>query len=134
LQAHQDFIIVTWTFVDYLGPNGANPVRKWWDDLPVEARARIDDRIDQMRSLDTWSDKWAKRYKGTDRLFEIRIKANNVQYRPLGMYHPTRRRCFIILHGAIEKGDRILKSDVQVAEKRSDELLEEPHRVVDHDY
>lgn len=61
------------------------------------------------------------------------IKADKVQYRPLGMYHPTRRWCFVLLHGAIEK-KKIPGSDLDVAEKRRDEILSCPDQVVEHDY
>lgn len=122
-----------WSFVDYVSATGGNPIRKCLDSLSVSARAKIDDRILQMSNLERWPEKWASSYKGYDKIIELRIKADKVQYRPLGMHHPTRRMCFVLLHGAIEKGE-IPKSDLEVAKARRDEIRVEPRRVVDHDY
>ncbi len=123
-----------WAFFDYVAESGANPVRKALDSVPHDARARIDDRLGQMRDLDTWGPKWASAYTNLDGIVELRIKAKDVQYRPLGMYHPSQRKAFVILHVAIEKGDAIRQSSLDVAAKRRKEVLQDPNRVAPHDY
>ena len=87
-----------------------------------------------MESLDKWPDKWASAYKGRDKIIELRIKGpSNIQYRPLGMHHPKRRKCFVILQGAVEKGGKIPTSELDAAEKRRDEIIKNPDQVMDHD-
>ena len=123
-----------WSFCDYISASGAQPIRKALDAIPDAARARIDDRLGQMRDLDVWSPKWASAYKGRPGIIELRIKASDVQYRPLGMHHPTKRMTFVLLNVAIEKGDEIRASELDVAEKRRKEVLTNPNQVIPHDY
>lgn len=121
-----------WSFADYVSRTGREPIRKWFDALPPGARAKVDDRLLAMASMDRWPEKWASTYQGAEKIIELRIKGpDNVQYRPLGMRHPTRQQCFVLLHGAIEKG-RIPRDDIDTAQRRRDEILAEPERIVPH--
>ena len=105
-----------WTFYDYVELTGHNPIRKWLDEIQDDARAKIDYRLLQMAGEPVWREKWISRYRGTKDLCEFRITCNNVQYRPLGTYFGKMK--YIILTGAIEKGGKIPKSDVETAERR----------------
>jgi Phage derived protein Gp49-like (DUF891) len=85
-----------------------------------------------MAVLPKWPEKWVSKYRGTDEVFEFRISGNKVQYRPLGTYHGARQ--YLLLAGAIEKGDKIARSDVETAIRRLDVARREPGHVVFHQY
>jgi phage-related protein len=107
-----------WTFFDYVEITGRNPIRDWLDGLPEEDSAKIDYRLRQMAGMTTavWPEGWVSKYRGTEEIFELRISGNRVKYRPLGTYYGLRQ--FIILAGAIEKGWRIPRSDIDTATRR----------------
>ena len=119
-----------WTFLDFIEPSGHCPFGEWQSSLPTEAQAAIDARILQMAGLLRWSEKWIKKYKTSEKIFELRIPFNKVQYRPLGTYAPNRR--FILLEGAIEKGGKISKGALKRAERRQQLLEREPQHVREH--
>ena len=85
-----------------------------------------------MAAMPRWAEKWVSKYKGTDELYEFRITGNKVQYRPLGTYYGTKQ--YLLLAGAIEKGDKIPKSDVETAERRLSTVRKEAGHVVIHVY
>lgn len=109
-----------WTFYDFHEPSGRNPFRSWMEDLPFEAQAFIDLRILTMRGLRRWSEKWISKYRGTDKIFELRITHNKVQYRPLGAYGQS--FSFILLGGGIEKGDKIPAATIDSVVRRQRDL------------
>jgi hypothetical protein len=121
-----------WLFMDYLEANGGNPVADWILALPEEAQAAIDNRLLLMRGMVRWPEKWASRYRGWDDLIELRISANRVQYRPLGVYQP--KYWFVLLGGSIEKGGRLPRNDLEVVDRRRKELQREPSRVRRHHF
>jgi flagella basal body P-ring formation protein FlgA len=65
-------------------------------------------------------------------LFEFRITGDRVQYRPLGVYWGKLR--YVLLAGAIEKGDKIPKADVEAAERRLSDLRKDPSHAVIHQF
>ena len=85
-----------------------------------------------MSALPKWPEKWVSKYHGTDEIYEFRIKGNRVQYRPLGTYLGARR--YIILAGAIEKGDKIPRSDIETAERRLANVRRDRAHVAFHEY
>lgn len=123
-----------WTFLDYVEITGRNPIRRWLDGLPGEDCVKIDYRLRQMAAMNVvvWPEGWVSKYRGTDDLFELRISGNRVKYRPLGTYYGRRR--FIILAGAIEKGWKIPKSDVETAEQRLSNLQRDSNHACPHIY
>jgi hypothetical protein len=68
----------------------------------------------------------------TTELFEFRITGDRVQYRPLGTYWGKLR--YALLAGAIEKGDKIPRSDVETAERRLSNLRKDPTHAVIHQF
>jgi hypothetical protein len=79
-----------------------------------------------------WPEKWVSKYESGGTLYEFRIKGTNVQYRPLGDYHGKRR--YIILAGAIEKGDKIPTSDVNTAIERQKRVARNEKHAVPHKF
>jgi phage-related protein len=121
-----------WTFYDYVETTGRHPIREWLDSLPQADCAKIDYRLRQMAILPRWSDKWVSKYRGADDLYEFRISGNNVEYRPLGTYFGEKR--YILLAGAIEKGDKIPRSDIETAERRLANARKDWAHVTFHQY
>jgi len=119
-----------WIFYDFVEPSGRNPFYEWLIEVPPEAQAFVDARILQMAGLRRWSDKWISKYRGTDKIFELRITHMKVQYRPLGMYAPN--RSFIFLAGAIEKDWKIPRETIDAAVRRQKLLELEPDHVRPH--
>jgi len=116
--------------MDYIEPSGRNPIAEWQAGLPPDAQAWIDARLIQMELMLRWPPKWASDYKGYDGIIELRIPFNRVQYRPLGMYSPG--RLVILLNGAIEKGGKIPRRDLDTAATRRQTVIREPFRVRAH--
>lgn len=119
-----------WTFYDYIEPTGRIPFLEWLVGLPDEAQAAIDARILMMTAVPRWSEKWISKYKTTDKVYELRIPFQKVQYRPLGCY--KRGWSFVLLAGAIEKDGKLPKEIVSAADQRQKILEKEPHRVREH--
>ena len=124
--------MAVWTILDFVDPRGKCPFFEWQSGLPLDAQARIDARLLQMAGMLRWSEKWISKYKTTEKIFELRIPFNKVQYRPLGVYAPGRK--FILVEGAIERGGKIPARTLARAEKRQKLLAKEPHHVREHRY
>jgi phage-related protein len=124
--------MAVWRFFDYAELTQRNKIREWLDALPDGDRARIDHRLLMMAALPNWSEKWVSKYRCSGDLYEFRITGKDVQYRPLGTYYGTKQ--YIILVGAIEKNDKIPKSDVAVALARLRNLERNSSHAVPHEF
>lgn len=87
-----------------------------------------------MEAMQKWPEKWASAYQGRKGIVELRIPHNRIQYRPLGAYSPHRRRSFVILAGAIERGDKIPAADLDRAERHLAELTKNPKCAKSYEY
>jgi len=120
-----------WTFLDFVESDGSSPVADWLNALG-SARAAIDQRILVQSAVRTWNDKWIKKYKSSDGIYELRISWNRVEYRLLGTYRPGYE--FVLLEGAIEKDWRLPTGSITRAERRRETLLRNPSRVRRHQF
>ena len=125
-------MMVGWTILDYVELTGRNQIRDWLDGLPPKDQAKIDERLRAMEQLDKWSEKWASKYRGTDEIYEFRITGNKVQYRPLGTYYGKKQ--YIILAGAIEKGNKIQKRNIEAAKRRLNNIRSGTGAVITHQF
>jgi hypothetical protein len=119
-----------WTFYDFVELSGRNPFLEWKEGLPEEASAFIDARILVMAGLARWSEKWASKYRTTEKIIELRISFDRVEYRPLGAYMPG--HSFILLAGATERDGRLPTSIVDAAVRRQQQAETEPQHVRPH--
>ena len=105
-----------WIFYEFINDDGEAPFSIWLAEQQEKTQAAIDNRILLMMALarQQWSSKWIKPYTGYEKLFELRIACNKVQYRPLGCYGPD-KQTFTIVAGAIEKNWKIPKPTIDVA-------------------
>jgi hypothetical protein len=124
--------MAVWQFFDYAELTGRNKISEWIAGLPPADQAKIDNRLLQMIGARQWPEKWVSKYHSTGKLFEFRIKGRDVQYRPLGSYFGKSR--YIILSGAIEKGDRIPQSDVDTANDRHARVEGNAKHAVPHQF
>ncbi len=122
--------MTVWTILDFLEPGGKCPFFEWQSRVPLDAQAQIDARLFQMAGLLRWPEKWISKYKTTERIYELRIPFNKIQYRPLGVYAPS--RTFILVEGAIERGGKIPANALARAERRQRLLAKESHHVREH--
>ena len=124
--------MAVWTILDFVDLGGKCPFFEWQSGLPLDAQAQIDARLLQMAGLLRWPEKWISKYKTTEKIYELRIPFNKIQYRPLGVYAPS--RTFILVEGAIERGGKIPATALARAEKRQKLLAKEPRHVREHRY
>ncbi len=122
--------MTVWTILDFLEPGGKCPFFEWQSRLPLDAQAQIDARLLQMAGLLRWQEKWISKYKTTEKIYELRIPFNKIQYRPLGVYAPS--RTFILVEGAIERDGKIPARALARSERRQRLLAKEPHHVREH--
>jgi putative component of toxin-antitoxin plasmid stabilization module len=75
---------MAWSFFNYAELTGRNKIREWLDGLADDtARAAIDFRLLTMAAMPNWPEGWVSKYRGYLELYEFRIAANRVKYRPL---------------------------------------------------
>ncbi|WP_352691836.1 type II toxin-antitoxin system RelE/ParE family toxin [Mesorhizobium sp. M0208] len=121
-----------WTILDYVEPPGRNFVAIWLGGLPVDAQAAIASRLLAMEGMEVWSDKWATKLVNWNGLVELRVGFKGVPYRPLGVYQPNRR--FVLLGGAVEKGNEMPRRHLESADRRRKQLLKDPTRAKPHEF
>src|SRR5262245_54624769 len=100
---------MSWTFKDRVGNDGQSVIRSWLDELPLKARLKIDQVLRNLQVCDVLGSP-LKKIQGYDGVFELRVKSNKIQYRPLGGYGPHRSEFTFVL-GAIEHNDNIRPPD-----------------------
>lgn len=88
------------------------------------------ERLSTWEGVPKWSEKWASDLKGWKGLNELRISYRKVPYRPL--FTPAQDKHIILLCGSIEQNGKLPRSDLEKAERRRKEWLENPSRVARH--
>ena len=75
---------------DRLGDDGrrVNAIRRWIDKQEKPGRVAIDAQIRYLEVTKEWTYKEIKKRKGTRHIYELIIKVNKTQYRPLGLLWP----------------------------------------------
>jgi hypothetical protein len=107
-----------WRFMDYCSPARNNLVEEWYQDLPEEAQAEFDVTLKVLSIVQDWRGMAEFKSLGLDGLCEIRFKALNVQYRPMGYFGPGAKR-FSIYVGSKKKGSVYTPPDaINLADKR----------------
>jgi hypothetical protein len=121
-----------WTFYDYADSAGVNVIEQWLHTLPMDARLEINTRISYLETVTALQMPYARMLKREcDGLLELRIKKNNIQYRPIACYGKE-RHTVILLFGAIEKGGKFEPlSACDTALRRKTEIIQ-PGRIHEH--
>lgn len=125
-----------WKFRCYVSARGVDEIRAWYDGLPPAAQAKFDSRLKFLaqRPRQDWTRPLFDMLDGECRgLGEIRFKAGNVQYRPLGYFSPG--MVFTLVLCAQERGGRFDPRDAcGIAQARREETLTNEERVHDCDF
>lgn len=123
-----------WKLKNYVDQSGQNVVARWFDDLPVRSRAKINVRLrhamrltDLKMPLFRW---FSGRWNG---ICEIRLKVDNVFYRLLGCRGPGEDE-ITLLYPTSKKSSDVSDGEKQSAVDRRLELLKNRERTVDHDF
>jgi hypothetical protein len=126
---------MAWTIFDYLAEDGTNEIRDWIDSLPFKAQVKIDTRIRYLEACSlVWPENYISALRGCDDIYEFRIPASGVQYRPLGYYGPERGE-FTILMGAIEKGGKLEpRQYCATATQRREKVNADRNRIIRHQF
>lgn len=120
-------------FKDRLDQSGHNAIRPWLDSLPLKARLKIDWILRNVAVADSLYP-YFKKIKGYDDLFEMVVKINKVQYRPLGGYGPEAGQFTLVL-GAIEHNDNLRPPNAfATAAAHVADVRGKKTNVTDHDY
>lgn len=92
-----------WKFCSFLN-RGECVIHQWMTEIGIKAKGiqRIEARFNYLSVTQIWEPHYAKKLKGYDDLFEIRIRHEKVQFRPLGWFGPFPNQ-FTLLIGAVEK-------------------------------
>jgi hypothetical protein len=122
-----------WTFKDYVSASGRNEILDWLDRLPPASKATLTVLIQNLEASPTLGEPHMKKMRERADLYELRSKADNIQYRPLCCYGPGRREVTILI-GAAKKG-RVWdpSAALKTAETRMKDFREEG-RTCDHDF
>jgi len=122
-----------WRFLDYVNARGQNEIRDWLVSLPKKAQAKIDNRILTLRAYEgPWPPQYVSALTGYEGIYELRVVASGVQYRPLGFFGPGERE-FTLLIGAVEKG-KLSRSVCETACRRRQEVLADRSRTREHEF
>lgn len=111
-----------WEVLKYVRPSGRCPLDDWINSrrLTVKDQAKLDGRIEAIESLaNSLPPEWLKNYKTTN-LKELKVKGDHKQLRPLCVLLPEKQ--IVILVGAIEKGGKIDKGDLESGKRIATDL------------
>ena len=109
-----------WKFKAYLSPTGRGDVQDDIDGLDEGIREHFLSRLRYLANTPKidWHEPQAKKLKGVENVYEIRFKAGNIQYRPLGRFGPGEQD-FTILVWAYKKQSVYTPAEaIDTAEKR----------------
>jgi len=107
-----------WTIKTFVTKRDIDIIQEWIDGLPQKAQVAIDVRIRFLALGNSWHRPYAHKLTGYDGIWEVRVKSERVQYRPLGCCGPG-DEVFSLLIGAKEINNRFDPKDApEIAEKR----------------
>lgn len=106
------------TIKAYVTERGIDAIHEWIDNLPIRAQVAIHVRIRFLALGGIWPRQYVAKLRGYDKIWEIRVKSENIQYRPLGCFGPG-KNVFSILIGATKKNNRFIPPNApKTAEER----------------
>jgi len=123
---------MNWSFKAFKTGSGRNIMDEWVEGLPEDDQAAIEARITLLKATKVGIiTHYFDKRKDSDKIFEIRIKGNKVQYRPLGCFG-FGQGVFTLLMGATERDRKLApKTATKTAEIRRQLVLQNPERYLD---
>lgn len=97
-----------WIVRDFVSARGENLIAAWLRMLPIAARVEISTSITLLEQTERLDRPQVGLLRNEcEGLLELRVKVNNVQYRPIGYYGPQQREITLLV-GAVEKGRKFV--------------------------
>jgi len=122
-----------WTFMEYISSGGRGVISEWYKELSIEAQAEFDDTLRFLAA--TPRSQWQRpEYSPLSKgISEIRFKANNKQYRPLGFFIAEKQQ-YVLVIGATKKMNVYTPADaIKTAGKRMKEIHEGRSEIIIYD-
>ena len=109
-----------WIFKTYCSPTGRNDVQSDIDEVNEEVREHLLTRLRYLANTPPidWHEPQAKKLKGVENVYEIRFKAGNLQYRPLGYFGPGEGEFTILVWAYKKQGVYTPAQAIDTAGKR----------------
>lgn len=124
--------------LDYVRADGTNVIRAWLDGFSeksrTKVRARLDVRLDYIRTLPSIRNKYMEKLKGEDDgIYEIKVSYRKVQYRILSCYGPNPGQ-ITMLFPATERNDKLRPPGARRTARERSADIHIAERTVLHDY
>ena len=104
-----------WLVEFYEEEDGSRPVEEFLESLPLNDRARLDQRIQLLKEFGpTLDDPYTSQVEG--KLRELKAQVGRTHYRIL--YYGDPQRTFILLHALIKRTEKLAEQDIAIARKR----------------
>jgi len=100
----------------YRTRSGRSPVDEFLSELPLDARAKIFQALDVVRTVRHPSTEYLKKLRGTEILWEIRARHRGNAYRLLSFFDGP--RIVVVLTAFAKKTDRVPPLALEVAHRR----------------
>jgi hypothetical protein len=129
-----------WTFYDYRNASGRNLIKDWVEGLPQGTRhhlkARLNALINELRFVDALdrSNGVGQLHGECAGLFELVLKVDKTQFRPIGCYGPAKTGEFTLLAGAIEKDGKFTEPSICVTARERASRIHDRKHVCLHDF
>ena len=122
-----------WTFYSFLD-RGSCVIHQWMENAGVKKKAivKIERRFSYLSFQQTWDPPLAKKLKGYDDIYEIRIRYESIQFRPLGCFGPS-PKAFTLLIGAVEKDHNFIPRNAPEIAVQRRELIYSNRSLI-HEY
>ncbi|WP_430883376.1 type II toxin-antitoxin system RelE/ParE family toxin [Fusibacter sp. JL216-2] len=107
----------------YYHKDGQCPILDFLMKLPKKDRAKILREVDLLQDFGLQLGMpHVKKMKGTDDLWELRVKQGSDNYRIF--YFTLKAKRFVLLHAFQKKSQKTPKKDIEIAEHRKTDFLE----------
>jgi phage-related protein len=100
---------------------GKSPVEKFFDSLTNKQFEKIAFVLDLIEQIDLVPQKYFKKLKGTDEIWEVRAQQGNNTFRILGFFDG--RDLVVLNHAFTKKSQKTPKKEIALAEKRKLDYL-----------
>ena len=100
---------------------GKSPVEMFFDSLTNKQFEKIAFVLDLIEQIDIVPQKYFKKLKGTDEIWEVRVQHGNDTFRILGFFDG--RDLVVLNHAFTKKSQKTPKREIALAEKRKLDYL-----------
>ena len=105
----------------YRSVTGKTPVEDFLDTLTDKQFRKVSFVFDLIEQLETVPQEYLKKLKGTEDIWEVRVRHANNIFRFLGF--TDKKRLFVLNHAFVKKSQKTPKKEIQIAEKRKREYF-----------